>query len=165
MKTRMLICFFIFCLMFSASGCEAFRKKFVRKSSKKEKAIRVVTQTKEYLPEASREERYKNYFLFWRSWHDELINALNAQDRNRKKQVFTAKKIVENLEQIRELLLPEGQKQLDPFLLEQKDIAKQLDAFRLNRAQVLRIKSLLEKNKRRIQEGFSYRHIQEYLIR
>ena len=163
MKTRILILFSIFCLLLSASGCEAFRRKFVRKPKQK-KEIRVVTQTKEYSAEHSPEERYKKYFLFWRSWHDELINSLNAQDGNRKKQVFAARKVVENLEQMRQLLIPEGQKELEPFILAQQDVVQQLGTFRLSPAQALRIKSTLEKHKRRIQEKFSFRHVQEYLI-
>lgn len=145
-------------------GCEAFRRKFVRKSERK-KEVRVVTQTKEYTSEESTEETYKKYYLFWRASHDELVDALDAQDENRKKQIYAAEKIIEHLQQMRELLLIEKQRELDIFIERQRDILEQLDRFRLTRVQVLRIKSTLNKQKRRIQEEFGYRHIQEYLIK
>ena len=84
----------IYYLLSTSLGCEAFRKKFVRKP-KKDKEVEVVVHTQEYVSEYSTEETYKKYFLFWRTWHEELLSSLSAQDGNRKKHVFTAKKIAE----------------------------------------------------------------------
>ena len=154
----------IYYLLSTSLGCEAFRKKFVRKP-KKEKEVEVVVHTQEYVSEYSTEETYKKYFLFWRTWHEELLNSLSAQDGNRKKRVFAAKKIVENLQQMRQLLLPEKQNRLDIYISEQKDIVRQLNKYNLNRIQRLRIKSILEKQRRQIQREFKYRHVQEYLIK
>jgi len=166
MKLRtILILSTIYCLLStSLCGCEAFRKKFVCKP-KKEKEVEVIVHTQEYVSEYSTEETYKKYFLFWRTWHEELLNSLSAQNGNRKKRVFAAKKIVENLQQMRQLLLPEKQNRLDIYISEQKGIVRQLNKYNLNRIQRLRIKSILEKQRRQIQREFKCRQVQEYLIK
>jgi len=143
-------------------GCEAFRKKFVRKPKKKQ--IRVVVIPQEYTPEHSAQQVYKKYFLFWRASHDELINSLDAQDANRKKRISSAKKIIENLQQMRELLIPEKQSRLNAFILEQETVLRELHRYNLSPGQKLRIKSTLNKQRRQIEKVFDYKHIQEYLI-
>lgn len=162
--TQILVLLAVICLLFSVSGCEAFRKKFVRKS-KRQKEVKVVIETYEYESMYSVEETYKRYFLFWRAAHEEMINSLKSQDGNRKKLVFAAEKIIENLQQMRQLLMPQMQARLDTFISEQKDIARQLNRFKLQHAQLIRIKSMLEKQRRQIQKEFNYKHIQEYLVK
>ena len=152
----------IVCFSLILTGCEAFRKKFVRKPKKKQ--IRVVVSPQEYTPEHSAQEVYKKYFLFWRAWHDELIDSLDAQDANRKKRISSAKKIIENLQQMHGLLIRKKQARLDIFILEQEDILKELDSYNLSFGKRLRIKSALNKQRRQIGKEFDYRHIQEYLI-
>lgn len=153
----------LLCLSLALTGCEAFRKKFVRKP--KEREVKIIVETQEYESKYSVEETYKKYFLFWRLSHEELINSLNVQDGNRKKRIFTAEKVIENLQQMRQLVLPERQARLDIFILEQKNIAKQLDKYKLRRAQALKIKSILEKQRRQIQREFSCKRIQKYLTK
>jgi len=164
MKTRIIILFSAFCLLFSLCGCEAFRKKFVRKP-KKEKEIRTVTQIKEYKALYSPEVGYKQYYLFWRTSHEELLGSLQAQDRNRKRTIYSANKTVEHLRQMHDLLLPEKQKELGPFIAKQEALARRLDRRRLNRAQRLEIKSILKKQKKGIEHKFAFKHIQKYLIK
>lgn len=151
-----------FLLLTTLFGCEAFRKKFVRKP--KEKEVKIVVETYEYEAESA-EKTYKRFFLFWRAAHEEMINSLSTQDSNRKKLVFAAEKIIENLQQMRQLLMPQMQARLDTFISEQKDIARQLNRFKLQHAQLIRIKSMLEKQRRQIQKEFNYKHIQEYLVK
>lgn len=151
-----------FLLLTTLFGCEAFRKKFVRKP--KEKEVKIVVETYEYESEPA-EKTYKRFFLFWRAAHEEMINSLKSQDSNRKKLVFAAEKIIENLQQMRQLLMPQMQARLDTFISEQKDIARQLNRFKLQHAQLIRIKSMLEKQRRQIQKEFNYKHIQEYLVK
>ena len=143
-------------------GCEAFRKKFVRKPKKKQ--IRVIVTPQEYAPEHSAEELYKKYFLFWRASHDELIDSLDAQDANRKKRISSAERIIENLRQMHGLLTLKKQARLDIFILEQEDTLRELDRYNLSPGRKSRIKNTLEKQKRQIEKVFGYRHIQEYLI-
>lgn len=153
----------IFCLLFTSLGCEAFRKKFVRKP-KKEKEVKIVVETYEYESQYSPQTSYKKYFSFWRGWQDELINSLDIQHVNRKKLTVASEKIVANLDQMHQLLLPEKQKELEGYIAEQKEIAMQLQQPSLSRTQILEIKSSLERNKKQIQKEFNYKKIQQYLV-
>ncbi len=154
----------LLCLSLTLTGCEAFRKKFVRKS-KREKEVNVVIDIKEYESEYSLKEAYKKYFTFWRAWRDELLTSLDAQDLNRKKQVLAAKRTLESLQQMRELILPEKQARLDVFILEQKDIVRQLEGYNLSHVQKVRIKNMLEKQRRQIQKEFKYNQIEKFLVK
>ncbi len=131
---------------------------------KREKAVEIIVNTQEYELTSSVDERYKKYFLFWRSWHEELLNLLDAPDGSRKGRVFAAKKIIENLEQMQKLLLPQTQRSFESFILEQKLLLRQLDKYNLNPSQKSRIRHSLEKQRRQIQKKFNYRCVREHLI-
>ena len=168
MKIKSFLLVASYCLLvtiFSASlcGCEAFRKKFVRKP--KEKEVKVVVQTYEYESEYSLENAYKKYYSFWRGAHEELTNLLNARDENRKRRVFAAEKVVEALLQMQELLLPAKRTRLDNLIITQKDIVKKLDSHNLTLSQKLHILGTLRKMRRQIQEEFHFKKIQEFLIK
>ncbi len=151
-------------LLFSITGCEAFRKKFVRKP-KREKEVKVVINPREYESDYSVEKAYKQYFLFWRISQEELLGLLNAQEGNRKRLLYSAKRVVENLEQMRQFCLPEKQARLDEFIKIQQDVVRQLDRYDLSRGRRLRVRSILKQQKRQIQNEFSFGRIQEYLIK
>jgi len=69
---------FLCCILLSVlSGCETMARKFTRKSKKPGQPVQMVLAPEEYKgPDMSKEELYRQYFLFWKSWHDELENAL-----------------------------------------------------------------------------------------
>ncbi|MBN3039266.1 MAG: hypothetical protein JW869_07630 [Candidatus Omnitrophica bacterium] len=150
-------------MTFIFSGCESFRKKFVRKPKEKE-VVNVVVRTHEYESQYTIDELYKKYYIFWSAAQKELIEVLE-EDGSRKKKVFSASQILENLKHMRGYLVPEKQLQLDKFIAKQENIAKQLDVYRLSLAQKLIIKSTLETQRRLIERQFSYSNIKEYLIR
>jgi hypothetical protein len=146
------------------SGCAAFRKKFVRKRKRK-KEVKVVIETKEYECLYSIEEKYKRYFLFWRTAQAELIRELDARKVNRKRRMVFAQRTLDDLRQMRRLLLPEKHQQLDVYITEQEGVKKELDKHKLGRSQRMRIKATLQRRKREIQKEFSFKQMREYLIK
>lgn len=94
-------------------GCEAFVRKFTRKP-KKEVISReeMVLAPVEY---KAPEKEYRQYFLYWKAWHDEFINSL-FPGLNRRKQLECASETIKNLEQIRVLLKEESQRQLSGYI-------------------------------------------------
>lgn len=154
----------VFLLAGSLCGCDAFRKKFVRKP-KDEKEVKVVVNTREYASQYSRKQIYEKYFLFWKAANDELLGLLDIQKTSRKKRIYYAKKIGENLLQMQKLLAPEKQKVLDAYILEQKQIAVELKKYSLSPGKKLQIKSILRKQRREVRKEFSYKNIEEYLIK
>ncbi len=158
-------CLFSFVLL---CGCEAFVRKFTRKSKKdEERAPQLVLAPEEYkAPQMSKEEVYRQYFLFWKSWHSELVESFNAAPTasfNYKKPLSCIKESISNLEQLSRLLNAEKQKQLDIYIKKMKmlqdDIAA--DSYGSSLAS-FRLKA--EDLKRNILRDFSYQKIKDSLI-
>src|SRR3989338_3700293 len=78
----------ILLLIFYSLGCEAFIRKFTRKPKKENmpKEEMVLAPEEYKAPEMSKEDLYRQHFLFWRTWQDELIASLNKEG-NHKKQI------------------------------------------------------------------------------
>jgi hypothetical protein len=111
-------------MIFNLLGCEAFVRKFTRKPKGPQVQETPVLAPEEYKgPQISKEEQYRQFFVFWRSWQDELIQALLAVDRpNYKKQVDCVKEAIKNLVSMRVYLKPEKQKKLDGFVVKMNDL-------------------------------------------
>jgi len=105
--------------VFQLCACEAFVRKFTRKKKTSEiKPEEMVLSPQEYEPpQTTKEEKYRQYFLYWRAWHDELLDALSDKT-NRKKQLSSADEAIKNLADIRPLLSEKKQAQLDKYILD-----------------------------------------------
>lgn len=145
------------CWLLAASiGCEAFVRKFTRKA-KKERIPKpeLVLVPEQYLPpQVSPEELYRKYFTFWKSWHDELIQAL-IPNANHKKQVDCAEEAVKNLMSLRGLLTEARQKKLDGHISNLNDL-KDMIARDPYGTQASRHRSRAETLRRNILRDFSY---------
>ena len=94
---RILTVIFSGMLILDLMGCEAFTRKFTRKSKKSDAPIEMVLVPEEYKgPNMSKEEIYRQYYTYWSTWHDELLNAL-AQDASLKKKTDCAEQALKNL--------------------------------------------------------------------
>ncbi|TRZ96409.1 hypothetical protein D4R78_00235 [bacterium] len=157
---KLVICLvFIFTLI----GCEAFVRKFTRKT-KKDKLPReeMVLVPQEYKgPQLSKEEQYRQYYIYWRSWTDELINYLDKK-ASHKKQIDCAEEVIKNLVNIRALLTDEKQNRIDSYIKQfsalRDAILKDIygNSVNLNRQSAERIK-------RKFLREFSYNKIKGYL--
>ncbi len=155
---------FIFFLVISVTGCEAFVRKFTRKpKEEKMKAEELVLVPEEYKPpQLSKEEKYRETFLFWKNWHDEMIDSL-SNSNNHKKQIDCAKESINSLQALRLLLNADKQKDLDIYLnkmdilisrIIEDTYGSELSSLRLD----------AEQFKRDIQRKFSYDKIKKCLI-
>ena len=150
-------------LALNLTGCEAFTRKFTRKS-KKDKAQEVmVLVPEEYKgPNMSREELYRQYFLFWKSWHDELIQSL-TDGANRKKPLDCVDEALKNLYQLKSMLNPERQSRLDDYIRQTQELKDAVirdiygNASAANRQRAERIR-------RNILRDFSYPKIKDCLV-
>ena len=66
-------------------------------------------------PQIPKEDLYRQYFFYWKSWEDELIKAL-LENTSHKKQIDCANEALKNLANIRKMLKENKQKQLDPHI-------------------------------------------------
>lgn len=156
--------FIVYFLVFNLLGCEAFVRKFTRKPKKgnlpKEELVLAPEEYKG--PQMSKEELYRQYFLFWKSWHDELIGSL-SEGANRKKQKDCLNETVKNLEQLRALLNDEKKAKLDIYINQIKNL-DEIIAQDLYGNNITLNRLTAEQIKRNILRDFSYNKIKDYLI-
>jgi len=150
------------CLLTTLFGCEAFTRKFTRKSKKSDATVEMVLVPQEYKgPNMTKEEIYRQYYLYWSSWQEELINAL-TQKLSLKKKVDCAQEASKNLVNMKMMLVADAQKNFDLEIAKSNDLLASikgdvygaLDSRNLQTAQ--RIKSSVHK-------GFVYPKIRNYL--
>ncbi len=155
--------FFITCLLvLSLTGCDAFVRKFTRKPKREAPKEEFVLAPEEYkAPQATKEELYRQYFLFWKSWQDELINSLSI-DTNHKKQIYCVNEIIKNLEQMRILLNEMKQKELDIYISQIKELKDSLMEDLYGNI-ISKNRLTAERVKRGILRDFSYKKIKEFL--
>jgi len=103
-------------LLVNLVGCEAFVRKFTRKSKKEKAPEEMVLVPEEWKgPQMTKEQMYRQYYVFWQSWQDELINAL-LQNAPLKKKNECVEQALKNLLGMRTMLDETQQKQLDVYL-------------------------------------------------
>lgn len=109
-------------LLVNLVGCEAFVRKFTRKSKKEKAPEEMVLAPEEWKgPKMTKEQMYRQYYTFWKSWQDELINAL-SQSAPLKKKKDCVEQAVKNLLGMRTMLNETEQKQLDVYLKQMNDL-------------------------------------------
>ncbi|MBU1853615.1 MAG: hypothetical protein KJ957_06195 [Candidatus Omnitrophica bacterium] len=158
-KSRSLTLSIVLILCVSISGCTALQRKFVRKKKEKEEGVAIVT-TFDYSKELRVEELYKKHFLFWQSWHSELIDKLDA---TYKKRSACFGYIVSNLTDMKKYLTGSKAEELEKTMMELRSIEPDIKEQRLTKSQKYRIRKLLEKIKRHIDKNFSYPDVKEFV--
>jgi len=159
LKNRFLTCVFILALSVSISGCAGLQRKFTRKKKKEEKLAPVIT-TYDYSKDLRVDKLYKKHFLFWKTWHTELIDKM---DFGYKKRSVCYHHTVENLLEMKKYLAQSKQEELWPIMVKIKSIDSDVKKKRLSKSEMYRMKQLLEKAKRRIDKEFSYSKVKDFL--
>jgi hypothetical protein len=119
---RIILLFTSCSLLVTLIGCEAFVRKFTRKSKKSAEPVEMVLAPEEWKgPQITKEELYRRYFMFWKTWHDELIQSL-LDHRSQKKKIDCAEEAIKNLVNLRPLLDLEKQKKLDSYISQLRDL-------------------------------------------
>ena len=154
----------IFCLLiFNLLGCEAFVRKFTRKPKKENlPQEEMVLAPEEYVPEVNKEELYRQYFLFWKSWQSELIDSL-VQKRSHKKQMECVEEAIKNLMNMRSLLNEEKQRRLDPYIGRTEELKSSI-ARDVYGASAFTSAQAAERLRMNILRDFSYNKIKDSLL-
>ena len=161
MKGPVLILLLIF--LINLIGCEAFVRKFTRKSKKDKAPEEMVLAPEEWTgPKMSKEEIYRRYYNFWQSWQEELVNVL-TQKASLKKRVDCAQQSIKNLSGMRSMLSLTKQKQLDVYLNLMNNLLASIQADTYGTANNSN-RQKAERVKRNIMQYFSYPDIKGDLI-
>jgi len=164
LQRKILFLFSVLCSLSFILGCDAFVRKFTRKSKKenlpKQELVLVPEEYKP--PKMTKEEVYRQYFLYWKSWQDELINSLSG-GASHKKQIDCANEAIKNLESLRATLQETKQKKLDVYINQLKDLKNEI-AQDLYGNNISANRLTAERIRRTILRDFSYNKIKDYLI-
>ncbi len=116
----------VIALISNTFGCDSFRKKFTRKRKKEivEPILRPEENAGLFFDAGT---KYRNYFAYWRGWHDELIQSMSGKSKKKKKYSFDQTML--NLE-LMEGLLSKGEKkqELKVYIDKLKKIKDKIDS-------------------------------------
>jgi hypothetical protein len=159
------VIFFIILSLFASclTGCDAFVRKFTRKPKRdKLPQQELVLVPEEYKgPQMTKEEIYRQSFLYWRTWHDELLNALSV-NASHKKQVDCAEETLSSLMEVRKSLKEPSQKKLDIYINQLSGLKGSIDRDLYNSNAAIHYQDA-ERIRRNIMRDFSYAKIKDYL--
>jgi hypothetical protein len=151
-------------MVYGLLGCDAFVRKFTRKPKKEalpqEEMVLVPEEYKG--PQITKEEQYRQYFLFWKSWQDELITSL-LEKRSQKKQIDCAKEAIRNLVSLKAFLNEEKQKKLDIYINRLNDLQGQISQDLYGSNIVTHLQEA-ERIRRDILRNFSYHKISKDIV-
>jgi len=152
-------------MVFILTGCEAFGKKFIRKSKNTDEQVEMVLEPKEY-PEhpVPSPEVYRETFNFWKTWHEELLNSLSI-DANKKKQKECIDYAIENLKRLKSLLNEEKAELLGKEIDELDKARQKIESPVLSEIDIIVLKNNLDRQKMKIDREFVYSKVKDYLIK
>jgi len=159
---RRLILVSIILTFLSCEGCEAFRKKFVRKKQAEEDTVgQVILEPQEY-PEVVHDnaELYKNSYTLCKAWYSDLLDSLKDEG-SYKKQLQCFNEVLKNLSEMRNLLKEEKQQELDVCISDISKNKEQLMNSRLKNSILPQLKSNLARVEKTIRTKFNYNKIKE----
>ena len=162
-KSLILLCT-LYAVLCTLMGCEAFVRKFTRKPKNQDLLKEeMVLAPEEYSgPRMTKEELYRQYFLYWKSWQDELITSLYPGG-NHKKQIDCVEEALKNLTKIKVLLSAEKNRQVDTYLTQLENL-KDLISRDLYFNNTANNRTKAEQLKRNILHDLSYSKIKDSLI-
>jgi len=158
---KLFFVFVIYLLVFNLIGCESFVRKFTRKKNR-EAQEEMVLVPEPYKNTASKEEQYRQSFIFWKAEHEELIAAL-LENKPAKKRISSAQESIKHLDNMKILLNDAKQKQLGGYVIRMKDLLDNIrvDSYGANN-NFYRQKA--ENIRRDILRDFSYDKIKNSLL-
>lgn len=160
--TQIILLATCYLLLATLVGCEAFVRKFTLKPKKSTIKEQPILIPEEYpVSRVSTETRYRQYFLFWKSWHEELIAELSSFG-SYKRRKSCLEEAIKNLEKIKTFLFEEKQKDLDVYL----EKLRQLESAITKDTHGIRLathKRKAESLKRNILRDFSYPAVKNHL--
>ncbi len=161
--TRIIVIPAVCCLLFTAMGCQALTRKFIRKPKGEPKREEPLFQPQEY-PDVGQtnDQLYKDYFLFWENWADELVSRLSEKE-NSKKQKECAGEALDNLAKMQSLLNEEKSNALMPLVNEFAAVKEAIFAGNLNGSSFYSLRNKVERIKTKVHRNFIYSKIMKEL--
>jgi len=152
----------ILLLVIDLAGCDAFVRKFTRKKKNDGPQEELVLTPEEYKDTRSSEQKYRQLFMYWKAWQDELIESL-LMNKSLKKRVDCAEQALKYLGEIKPLLDVKKQQELGAYLIRLADLKDMVsDDTYGARNHYYRLKA--ENLRRSVLQHFSYPDIKKSVI-
>ena len=159
-RKRFFISIFALMLLVSFTGCAALQRKFTRKKKNDGGRVAPVITTYDYSKDLRVDELYKKHFLFWKTWHSELIDRM---DTGHKKRAACFDHAVANLVEMKNYLADPKAQELDPYIEKMANITNDIRDKRLSKSEKYNLKQMLEKTQREINKYFSFSDVKDFL--
>ena len=163
-KIRVPVIVLLLVVLAGSSGCESFRKKFVRKKKRQpaeeEMVISPVDYSKQQLPG---DQAYQQYYVYWKSWHGELLAQLQ-NNANKKKILGCFEQMILNLDRMKNLLANEKKSaQLQTYIDEIQQNYDEVENKNFLIVSFAQLKESVESLSRAIHREFAFSKIKDDL--
>jgi hypothetical protein len=154
----------IVCVALSACGCESFTRKFTRKQKKQDKPQESMVLAPEVYPDsqANKEDAYRQYFTYWSSWHDELLDSLADSSWSMRKLLDSIQEAYNNLAEMAKMLSEDKKIAAEGFLASMNVLKADIERD-LYGNNVWSIRKQAESLKRQINRDLQYRQVKDFL--
>ncbi len=146
------------------SGCEAFRKKFVRKKKRIDFQEEMVIVPRDYSAHPFPSDvMYKQYFVYWKAWNQELVTALKDGEPY-KKVLATVDQAIINLKKMATYLNSEKAGELGVYVKKTQVLKDEIVMARNmpdSRMKLLRYKA--DRILSAVNRDFDLRHMKGFL--
>ena len=120
----------IFFCLWSAQGCESLRKKFTRTKKNQEPQEQVIIVPRDYSAHPFPSDvLYKQYFVYWKSWNQELVTSLNDADPY-KKIMDCVQQAAIDLKKMATYLVDEKARSLEVYVKQTEDLKNDIEMAR-----------------------------------
>lgn len=141
------LCAILLCLMLvvlHATGCEPFRKKFVRKKKEQKERFIPVLDPIEYPAKVySAEDEYKRSYSLWKVWSSDFVKSLE-ENENDKKQKYNLAQSLKALEGLKGNVNDENKSRFDGLISQLNELNSEYEKA-VNMRSVYQMKSRMEK--------------------
>lgn len=145
------------------SGCETLKKKFTRPPRPGKKAG-VVLVPQDYKGIYPNDVLYNNHFVYWRTETEDLIDCLTTKGSN-KREVLAAKRAVEDLDRMKDLLISPKKEALGPHIKLYQRVLNKVEIGQPNEVDAAGIRHDLEREKRVILREFDTKEVRAFIIK
>ena len=162
MRNKAISLLLLAALIFPMAGCASVQKKFTRKKKEpKHIPAAIYLEKGPYQKKYSNVYYYKSHYTLWKTWHEDLIKVIGG---NRKKIQRCAEEALSHLTQMRNSLVPEKQKELDPWVKEMTRHAAKFAVGAYSRSEEPGIRTELQKIKRMVDNDFYYDKVADQIL-
>ncbi len=132
-------------VVLQTTGCEPFRKKFVRKKKedKKERFIPVLDPIEYPAKIYSAEDQYKQSYSLWKVWSSDFVKSLEEKDSD-KKQKYSLAQSLKALEGLKNNVNDEHKMKFDGLISQLNELNSEYEKA-VNMRSVYQMKSRIEK--------------------